>query len=66
MEEWYPIETAPKDGSDLLCFDDAVGFVVLYFEEEMWKTGFNERCPVEPTHWMFLPSEPDLNSSNDQ
>jgi len=66
MEEWYPIETAPKDGRDLLCFDDAFGIVVLYFEEEMWKTGFNERNPVEPTHWTFLPSEPDLNSSNDQ
>lgn len=67
MNEWQPIETAPKDGSDLLLFvrtrhgrrETAVlpGFWMGPF----WVT-FNHDGAIsnsaDPTHWMPLPEPP--------
>ena len=68
---WQPIETAPKDGTNiLLCkapftalvgrFDDDLGWVDFDEDEdalrEVW---IEEGTEYEPTHWMPLPSPPD-------
>ena len=40
-EGWQPIETAPKDGSDILCWGPAVGHIVASREgddEFPWST----------------------------
>ena len=67
MNEWQPIETAPKDGRVVLCIGH--GSVVMiepmqYYasDEGMdngcwgWLEGDGPRKP--PTHWMPLPAPP--------
>lgn len=76
---WRGIETAPKDGSDLWLWDPKFrrAKVGSWREDgmmaergEMWlddsyddfSCGL-ESCPLEPTHWMPLPSDPALENS---
>lgn len=72
--EWKPIETAPKDGTHVLCYDpshdEAKVYVVKYEpalksfynscnRPERWIEASGEGYFLwEPTHWMELPSEP--------
>ena len=67
MGEWQPIETAPRDGSDVLLFRDRHPPVVAGWfdnrEEAGWATYDNPeewlhegRNPF--THWMPLPAPP--------
>lgn len=63
---WQPIETAPKDGTDvLICYEAASGqrvtiarFKVHGFNglvKQWWQCDIGT---VEPTHWMPLPAPP--------
>lgn len=73
--EWQPIETAPKDGSDVLLYFPLEGLkgwsrVVICH----WRTIGDERGhwvwqdravrgysdAYKPTHWMPLPEPPDV------
>jgi hypothetical protein len=70
--EWQPIETAPKDGREVLLLG-ADGIRIASwsdrFRREMWDTGYASECdgdPIEverPTHWMPLPDPPRTGSS---
>ena len=60
---WQPIDTAPKDGTDILVYVPTSGeqFVVYWHKEEVWAhsitpTGAIGYC--EPTLWMPLPEPP--------
>ena len=65
---WQPIETAPKDGAEvLLAFGygyDAPPPITCYWnsEREDWLLGNSLSVPVsvpaKPTHWMPLPEPP--------
>lgn len=65
---WKPIETAPKDGSSILCFVplDTMGVpfnhrvLALRYEarKSKWLTDVYAFVPFEPTHWRPLPSPP--------
>ena len=53
---WYPIETAPKDGSLILMFD---GCIIMAWWDDGWYS--DEYCPpqiIRATHWMPLPEPP--------
>jgi len=70
---WLPIETAPKDGTEVLVCDKygnrhvAAFLAQMYFGHETrpaWMYGeigdpyHNEEVEVVPTHWMPLPPLP--------
>ena len=60
--DWQPIETAPKDGSDILGFAaDAVNpaIVVCYWNKDgYFEESYFRELSVELTHWLPLPEPP--------
>lgn len=58
---WQPIETAPKDGSDVLVFNPMTGPYVSRFTDGEWPLhfwGFPGVWYPGVTHWMPLPPPP--------
>jgi len=62
---WQPIDTAPKDGTEILAVDGDVYAVVrwcAFAEPPQWRDhaglGAGGIDPFEPTHWMPLPEAP--------
>lgn len=68
MTEWQPIETAPKDGSELLLayilmHDDLPHQLVVgrwddEFVEFREPLRYEQPLETQPTHWMPLPEPP--------
>lgn len=61
MSEWQPIETAPKDGTEIIIWDGSSIFIATYvFTDDTGKMKwFPSGMPfVVATHWMPLPSPP--------
>lgn len=69
MNEWQPIETAPKDGTRILLAGKhgVVPMIVGYWEAscQVWVYDFFERedeffeIVRQPTDWMELPEPPE-------
>jgi hypothetical protein len=62
-EKWQPIETAPKDGTEILTFRDGVisqcGWKDDLFGEKCWgHASWSYPQWSQPTHWMPLPEPP--------
>lgn len=66
MSEWLPIETAPKDGTQILAFARAK-LSGDFFGVTQWadaEPAFNSvagwfwEYAIRPTHWMPLPDPP--------
>jgi len=62
--EWQKIETAPKDGTDILVYTNQDNFYVVSYDDIFfppWRIrndeGIHEKTP---THWMPLPEAPKL------
>jgi hypothetical protein len=59
---WMPIETAPRDGSEVLVFNRATGPYVSQYDNGEWpKHGWDNKPGVwypVPSHWMPLPTPP--------
>jgi hypothetical protein len=66
MSVWRPIETAPKDGTQIIlypCFgipsDPQAGNWYEGKRLKCWKSTWgNMNFPVQPTHWMPFPEPP--------
>lgn len=70
--EWQPIETAPKDGTQVIlyspdrcenCPPDAVGMSMAKWDGgwvvgTMYPSGRNIFFNHEPTHWILAPEPP--------
>ena len=63
--EWQSIETAPKDGEEIMIctlYDDGT---CSHFEIVRWPDftdhwiGLQDICLSDPTHWMPLPEPPE-------
>jgi hypothetical protein len=63
MAEWQSIETAPKDGTQILVFCETVMTVARCFQpplgSDRWLT-LDGGYEIEPTHWMSLPDPPEI------
>jgi len=67
---WKPIETAPTDGTAILCFDPTGYHIQVYVvcwdhylaehgDDSGWVEASGEYCHTwNPTHWMPLPLPP--------
>jgi len=65
MSQWQPIETAPKDGTQILVtwadtWDTGGPHIELCeYGGERWMYTYDGDCPSEPpTHWMQRPNGP--------
>ena len=66
MTTWQPIETAPKDGTEILGLEGEVIGQMKWRSEPYRKTGWHlsqlvwgdESTFSEPTHWMPKPEKP--------
>lgn len=65
MTSWQPIETAPKDGTEILLFVDAYvtgdtpqQVVGRWFRSGWQESYADEYAVCEVTHWMPLPEPP--------
>ncbi len=66
--EWQPIDTAPKDGSDILAISDDLEIVTIWWNDDnnenddkgCWSNSFYGMGIEETkfTHWMPLPEPP--------
>ena len=65
--EWQPIETAPKDGTDILVMTGETMHVVrwinIHGDFDYWAVDDNKHGPFTlrgkaPTHWIQLPEPP--------
>ena len=61
--EWQPIETAPKDGTDVLLSGEgcrAVGSFYSFLGEERWFLShmLGDPVPFDASWWMPLPPPP--------
>jgi hypothetical protein len=58
---WQPIETAPRDGTEILVWSEKECFSVIW-RGKGWFIGFNDIygdfIHVNATHWMPLPPHP--------
>lgn len=54
--EWQPIETGPKDGTEILGWDGHEVVTVSWCESHEWSTGYAGFYKI--THWMPLPQPP--------
>ena len=67
IPKWQPIETAPKDGTKFLAFEDGdyYGCSFNWEDDEEGTIYWNTYCgqpacyTPEPTHWMPLPEGPE-------
>lgn len=61
-QDWQPIETAPKDGTRLLCFAPAAEDRASLVRSDFWwvrERAFAHMRPGQPyTHWRPLPTAP--------
>jgi len=64
--DWQPIETAPKDGSDvLLCTDKGVHVIGKRNKHlHIWVERDGRETPRTITHWMPLPPPPNQGNWN--
>ena len=58
--QWRQIETAPKDGTDILVYCPLPGseYIVVARFSVVWVDSYEAEDIYEPTHWVPLPSPP--------
>lgn len=59
---WKPIETAPKDGTQFLCYRDGDIANAWWTGDVLGGRGWSYAKWSFPTHWMPLPKTPEEQS----
>lgn len=63
--EWLPIETAPKDGTQILCYEFCNGHNTMYLADYAWFQSIEKGSfysmgdSMQPTHWMPFQAPPE-------
>jgi hypothetical protein len=70
MKKWQPIETAPKDGTEILIRGHrGAVFIAKWHTDRFGASAFcehmNDAPVVSPTHWMPLPDPPSLSQGRE-
>lgn len=66
-DEWRTIESAPKDGTEVLIWDGASMVVAMWRPNLLipWRGTYGDGDAAwEPTHWMPLPPAPKGETDN--
>lgn len=60
MIEWYPGDTAPKDGRWIIGGWEMSGVAVCFFDkvEGKWSVDYGFELSTPPTHWTPVPDAP--------
>ena len=58
LTEWQPIDTAPKDGTYILCWELDWGTELMMWLPSGWDNGDTMSRQTWPTHWMPAPRPP--------
>lgn len=63
MSEWQPIDTAPRDGTEILICDAVTTYTPYRAYPALWEPEYGWRDPdwdggYDPTHWMPMPPPP--------
>lgn len=63
--QWQPIETAPRDGENVLLADESGSMIVGFWNNRTnaWDDGDYRSFMTWPTHWMPMPKPPRLTGS---
>lgn len=58
--DWQPIETAPKDGTNIIVYCPLPGseYIVTARFIRVWVDSYEGEDIFNPTHWMPLPEPP--------
>ena len=59
QEGWKPIETAPKDGTELLLWNGAFRIIGRYYQSSTDGWWVANAIPIEPVKWQPLPAPPE-------
>lgn len=59
MSDWLPIDTAPKDGTLILCWPRDDEHATAYWQEGRWRVGCCGQSYYNIKYWMPLPSPPE-------
>ena len=66
VSEWQDIETAPKDGTEIIGHDAATGVSHVTCWRYGWEDPdnhyYSEAPPFVPTHWTPLPTPPETDA----
>ena len=64
MTEWQPIETAPRDGTNILSWEHKMECMIIFWQSGDWHCTHDceDLYFSEPTHWMPLPEPPKQES----
>lgn len=64
-EGWQPIDSAPKDGSGVLVYDEGAIFLAWWDDEQGgWidtAAMVSRPCEPSPSHWHALPAPPEVS-----
>jgi hypothetical protein len=57
---WQPIETAPRDGTEVvgMWMYGGANHCIMVWKLDKWCRKFNVNYSYTPTHWMPLPAAP--------